>query len=134
MGLICGFPREDYLLISALAVKARFHNRGFGQRLVNVFEKVAKDKYHKINVGAVDNSIYFYESLGYCPFLLIQFRKGDYSESDFTGLKIMKEKEYGKNIAIEVKVEKCDLQVLSNLRKKYPNAWFQYIFTKQIKS
>ena len=50
IGLICGFPREDYLLISELAVDSRFRNRDYGRKLVESFEERAKQKFKKINV------------------------------------------------------------------------------------
>jgi len=36
------------------------------------------------------------------------------------------------DIAIEVKIIDCNLKLINQLRKKYPKAYFQYIFTKQI--
>ena len=136
IGVIFGFPREDYLLISELAIDRRFQERGFGKLLVKEFEKVAKEnKYYKINVGSEDKSIYFYESLlGYKPFLLIQFEKGDCSEEDFNKFKIIRIYNYNKNnTAIEVKITNCNLKLINQLRKKFPKAYFQYIFTKQIR-
>ena len=131
IGAIFGFPRESYLLISELVVLSRFQSRGFGKKLVEKFENIAKEKYSQINAGADDKSIYFYESIGYKPFLLIQFKKGDYSKKDFKSFKIIREYEYNKdNMAIETKINKADLKVLNQLRKKYQKAWFQYIFVK----
>lgn len=131
IGLICGFPREDYILISEISVDERFQNRGFGKRLVKIFEKKALKFGNKINVGAMDNAINFYNSLNYKPFLLIQFKKSDYSLKNFKNFKILKEKDYNDDVNLEVKIEKSDLRVISNLRKKYPKASFQYIFTKE---
>mgnify|MGYP001590404523 CR=1 FL=1 len=69
IGIICGFPRED----------SRFHRRNFGRKLVEEFEEVAKkENYNKINVGAQDESVGFYSSLRFEPFLLIQFNEKDY--------------------------------------------------------
>ena len=38
----------------------------------------------------------------------------------------------GENMAIEVRIKNPDLKLLNKLRKKYPKAYFQYIFTKKI--
>ena len=128
VGVICGFPREDYLLISEIAVDLRFHGRGFGKRLVKTFEEEAKTKYNKINAGAQDKAIGFYESLGYKPFLLIQFKKKDYPMNEFEDLKIIKSCPG----VIEAEVKSYGIKMLEKLRKKYPKANFQYIFTKRI--
>jgi len=128
VGVICGFPREDYLLISEIAVDSRFHGRGFGKRLVKTFEERAKIKYNKINVGAQDKVIDFYDSLGYKPFLLIQFKKEDHPLSEFKYLKIIKSSPG----IIEAEVKNCNIKILEKLRKKYPKANFQYIFTKEL--
>jgi len=132
IGVICGFPRENYLLISELAIDSKFQFRGFGKKLVKEFEKIGKRRYQKINAGAEDKGIKFYESLGYNPFLLIQYKKEDYSEKDFNKLKIKKktrDKEYER---LEVEIIKTDLKKVNKLRKKYPKAYFQYIFTKKL--
>ena len=130
IGIICGFPREDYLLISELAIDSRFHRRNFGRKLVEEFEEVAKkENYNKINVGAQDESVGFYSSLRFEPFLLIQFNEKDYSKGDFKNFDIIR---YALGI-IEVKTKECDIPKLIKLRKKYPKAYFQYIFTKKIK-
>lgn len=134
IGVICGFPRENYLLISELAVNSKFQKRGFGKRLVEYFEQIARRKYDKINVGAKNSAIGFYESLPeYKPILLIQFQKKSYSEKDFDNVDIIKKYDFDENNkAIEIKVETIDLKYLEQLRKKYPKAWFQYIFTKEL--
>jgi len=132
IGIICGFPREDYLLISELAIDSKFHKKGFGKKLVKEFEKVGKKKYKKINVGAEDDAIKFYELLGYNSFLLIQYKKEDYSKKDFNKLKIKKKIKDKNYEIIEVEIIKRDLKILDKLRKKYPKAYFQYIFTKNI--
>ncbi len=132
IGLICGFPREDYVLISEISVDERFKNRGFGKRLVKIFEKKALKFGNKIKVGAIDNAINFYESLNYKPFLLIQFKKSDYLPENFKHFKILKERDYNDDVNLDVKIEKLDLRVIGNLRKKYPRVSFQYIFTKNL--
>jgi len=128
VGVVCGFPRENYLLISMIAVDSRFQRRGFGKRLVEKFEQVAKNKYSKINVGAQDKAINFYYALNYEPFSLIQFKKQDYSLKDFKDSEIIK---FTPN-TIEVEVKKPDINKIKQLRKKFPKAYFQYIFTKKI--
>ena len=133
VGVICGFPREDYLLISEIAVDSRFEKRGFGKRLLRCFEETARESYKKINVGAKDNAIGFYQSAEYKPFLLVQFRKGEYASEDFSQFNVLRSAQKGKWILLEIKVKKCDLNTLNKLRKKYPKAIFQYIFTKTIK-
>jgi GNAT superfamily N-acetyltransferase len=85
IGVICGFPREDYLLMSELAIDRRFQKRGFGKLLVKEFDKIAKEKnYSQIKVGAMDGAISFYNSLeDYNPLLLIQYDSGKYVPSEF---------------------------------------------------
>lgn len=134
VGVICGFPRKNYLLVSELAILLRFQKKGFGRMLMERFEEHAKAKYNQINVGAEDNVIGFYSSLGYKPFLLVQFKKEDYSIKDFCELDIKKDYKLDKeNMAIEINVKEASLKFLNDLRKRYPNAWFQYIFTKKIR-
>ena len=128
VGVICGFPREDYLLIGELAVDFRFQRRRFGEKLVKKFEKIGFEKFNKINVGALNNAIEFYKSLNYDPFLLIQFEKGIYSKKDFSRFEILSVKDYG----VELKINECNPDELNKLRKIYPKANLQYIFTKKI--
>ncbi len=133
IGVIFGFPREDYLLISEIAVDSKFKNRGFGKKLVNMFEAVAKGKYNQINVGARDDAINFYLSLNYNPILLIQYKKNDYPISDFKRFNILNKKEDKNNyIILEIKAKEVSKNFLKRLRKKYPRAHIQYIFTKKI--
>jgi len=127
IGIICGFPREDYLLISELAIDSKFQRRGFGKRLVEYFENIAKKDYKKINVGAQDKTIEFYKSLEYNPFLFIQYKKGDYSLGNFSNFKIINHN----SESIKVQIEECDQEHIKKLRKKYPKANFQYIFYKR---
>ncbi|MEK6859414.1 MAG: GNAT family N-acetyltransferase [Nanoarchaeota archaeon] len=128
IGLVCGFPREDYVLMSEIAVDERFQKRGFGKRLVKAFEQKALKFGGKINVGAMDNVIEFYKSLDYHPFLLIQFNNKDYSLKDFSSFRLIKT---GSEF-IEAEIKSCNINNLKGLRKKYSKAHFQYIFTKKI--
>lgn len=130
IGLVCGFPREDYVLMSEIAVDERFQKRGFGKKLVKAFEKMALKFGNKINVGAMDNIIDFYKSLNYSPFLLIQFNDKDHSLKDFSDFKIIR----SDSGFIEVETEICDINYIKRLRRKYPKAHFQYIFTKVLNS
>ena len=127
IGVVCGFPREDYLLMSEIAVDCRFQKRHFGKKLVEAFEKEAFKKYKKINVGARDNAIGFYLSLKYKPFLLVQFEKGVYVEKNFPRDKIIAIRDYG----IEIKSDDCSIDEINQLRKKYLKSNIQYIFTKE---
>ena len=132
IGIICGFPREDYLLISELAIDSKFQKRGFGKRLVKHFEKIAKQNYSKINVGAQDKVLEFYKDLDYKPFLLIQYKEEDYSLDDFKEFNIIKDKREKNKRIIEVRISQIDLDSLKRFRNKYPKAHFQYIFTKNL--
>ncbi len=132
IGIICGFPRDDYFLISELAVDSRFQERGFGKMLVKYFEKVVKKDYNRINVGAQDKVIGFYKNLGYKQLLFIQYKKGDYSLDSFRNINILKNNDCNNMIMLECEISRLDLNFLDRLRKKYPKAYFQYIFTKEL--
>ncbi len=129
VGLICGFPRDDYLLMSEIAIDSRFHGRGYGEKLVREFEKKAH-KYKKIHAGAEDNAIGFYTKMGYKPFLLIQVLKKDYKPSDYSNFDIKKVLEVNNQIIIEVKTKEVTKKTLENYRKIHPLAHFQFIFVK----
>ncbi|MDO8622623.1 MAG: GNAT family N-acetyltransferase [archaeon] len=133
IGIIFGFPREDYLLVSEVTVDNKFQKRGFGTKLINYFERIARENYyHKINVGARDNAINFYKHLDYTPSLLIQYLKKDYSVKDFHEMDIIHVKLDKEYQILDVKSNKTDLINLEHLRKIFPKAHFQYIFTKDI--
>ncbi|MBU0959615.1 MAG: GNAT family N-acetyltransferase [Nanoarchaeota archaeon] len=129
VGVICGFPREDYLLMSEIAVDSRFHGRDFGKRLVNEFERRATG-FKIIKAGAQDDAITFYKKIGYKPFLLIQVKKKDYKEEGYRNFKKIKEIEQGDYFIIEAKATRIDKGVLQKYRKDYPLANFQFIFQK----
>lgn len=131
IGVIGGFPRDDYLLISELAIDSKFQKRGFGKKLVEYFEQIAKRKYNKINVGAEDKAINFYSALKYKPFLLIQFKKEDYNK-DFDNFNIIRKYKFNEYITMDIGVQNFNIRYLERLRKKYPKAYFQYIFTKKL--
>lgn len=131
IGVVFGFPREDYLLMSELAIDRRFQRRGFGGLLVKEFEKVAKErKHHKINVGSDDKAINFYSSLDYKPFLLVQYGKDVYFAEEFK-LPIMRKGNREEDF-VELKIRQFSANILKNLRRRFPKAYFQYIFTKEI--
>ncbi len=136
IGAVCGslrkILRRNFLVINELAVKSKFHGKGFGKKLVKAFEAAAESKYCEIRVGSVDKVVGFYSSLGYKPFLLIQYKKGAYSIGDFKDLKIIESYEYKEYKTFEVKQDKPDMKLLEKLRKRYPKAYFQYIFTKKL--
>ncbi|MAG10979.1 hypothetical protein CMI44_01565 [Candidatus Pacearchaeota archaeon] len=127
IGVICGFPREDYLLMSELAIDFRFQKRGFGKLITKKFEEIGFAKYNKIQVGAGDDAIHFYKSMNYSPFLLVQFDKGTYSKEDFSEFEIKSIRDWG----IELEVEICSVKEINESRKKYPKAYLQYIFIKK---
>jgi ribosomal protein S18 acetylase RimI-like enzyme len=127
VGIICGFPREDYLLMSEIAVDCRFQGRKLGEKLVKEFEKIGFKKFNKIHAGALDGAIDFYKSLNYKPFLLAQFKKGDYNKKDFQEFKILNVRDYG----FELEIKRGSLNELNKIRKEYPKANLQYIFTKE---
>jgi ribosomal protein S18 acetylase RimI-like enzyme len=126
IGVVCGFSRENYLLMSELAVDIRFQKRGFGKLLVTKFEERAFKDYNLIKVGARDNVIDFYKSLNYFPFLLVQFNNGEYSKKDFSKFKVLSVRDWG----IELELEDCSLDKINELKKKFPKANLQYIFVK----
>ncbi len=125
--MVCGFPREDYLLMSELAIDLRFQRRGFGKLLVSKFEMRGFKKYNQINVGALDGAINFYKSLNYSPFLLVQFENNEYSKKNFANFEVLSIKEG----SVELKIEECSLEKLIELRKIFPKAHLQYIFVKK---
>jgi GNAT superfamily N-acetyltransferase len=131
IGFICGFPRDDYILLSEIAVDRRFRHRGFATLLARAFEKAASRLHavKEIRVGAQDDAVPFYVSLGYKPFLLIQFPKGRYNEKDFktNRLRILRS---SPGIVEAVVTGKPDMRKIAGLRKELPKASFQYIFTK----
>lgn len=129
IGVVSGFPREDYLLMGELAIDRRFQGRSFGKRLVQKFERITREKgYSKIKVGSDDKALEFYRSLGYKPFLLAQYKKGEYKKKDF-GLEIIKTGSNEEDF-VALRLNEFSIEQLEELRKKFPKAYFQYIFEK----
>ncbi len=106
IGAICGFYREDYIVISELVIDSKFRRKGFATLLVKEFEKNS-DK--NINVGALDKSINFYKSLGYKSHLFVQ-----------------KDKEH-----FYVKC-KPEMKKIIEWRENCPSLCFQYIFINKL--
>jgi len=131
IGVICGFPRENYLLMSELAIDSRFQKRKIGRRLVKSFENVSKG-YKEIRAGAEDSAIGFYYKCGYSPFLLVQYPKNLYKKEDFSEFKLVENKFIGGEEALSFKVTRADLSLLNDLRQRFTKAYFQYIFIKKL--
>ncbi|MDI6738717.1 MAG: GNAT family N-acetyltransferase [Nanoarchaeota archaeon] len=139
IGVIQGFPRKDYILLSEIAIDEKFRNRGFGSMLLKEFEKKALEyNYLYIKTGAEDTAIIFYSANGYLPSLFIQVKEKDEKQT----LKILeKEKCEIKEIShlnritgIEIASQNCNLSKLKNLRKLLSPLSAQFLFTKQLKN
>jgi len=126
-GIICGFPREDYLLMSEIAVYSQFQKHHFGKKLMEEFEKKAFEKYNKIKLISKDDVKGFYFGLGFTPSIFIQFEDKIYTPKDFENEKIISMKRYG----VELTSENCSEKELATFREKYPLANMQYLFTKE---
>ncbi|MHA1381955.1 MAG: hypothetical protein ACTSRG_26590, partial [Candidatus Helarchaeota archaeon] len=62
----------------------------------------------------------------------IQYKKGDYSLDSFRNINILKNNDCNNMIMLECEISRLNLNFLDRLRKKYPKAYFQYIFTKEL--
>ncbi len=139
VGIIQGFPREDYLLLSELAVVKEFRGRNFGRLLVQAFEKQAvKKDFKKIKLGAQDESIDFYKKQGYAPSILIQTRKKNSKTRLGQLLKKYKPISIKENkdimiIELECPKKNTPLEVLDKLKKEFNAFSTQYLFTKKVK-
>lgn len=131
IGVICGFPREDYLLMSEIAIDSRFQKREIGRRLVKSFENAGKN-YKEIRAGAEDSALGFYYKCGYSPFLLVQYPKNLYKREDFSEFKLIENKIVGDEDALSLEITRTDLNLLNDLKQRFPKAYFQYIFTKKL--
>ncbi len=123
IGIIQGFPRDDYILISEIAVDQRFRNKGYASLLVKEFEKEVQEK---IKVGAQDEAIPFYLSLDYKPSLYIQLEK----ESPVAPKYFISKQEFDNMVGYEIAVQKMDIDFLNKWKEKSISA--QYLFTKMI--
>lgn len=132
VGVIQGFPREDYLLISEIALKPQFRNKGFGRLLLIEFERRAKtEKYQKICVGAEDKAIGFYKKAGYKPFLMAQIEK-NIGKSKPTLSKYQLIKKYVDNNydIYELVAEQDTIEYLEEAKKDFKTPHCQFIFYK----
>jgi len=127
IGVIQGFPREDYILISEIAIEQRFRNRGFGHLLVKEFEKETTEK---IKVGAENNAINFYKSLNFKPSIFMQFKKKNFNQNTFKDYKILYQKEYDEIIGVEIEFKEISLYSLDKLKNQFKPYSIQYLFTK----
>jgi GNAT superfamily N-acetyltransferase len=123
IGVIQGFPRDDYILISEIAVDRRFRRKGYGTLLIKAFETEVQHK--EIKVGAQDEAIQFYLSLGYKPSIYVQLKKDSWPPKNF----IVKQ-EFEDIVGYEIAVDKIDLDLLEDWKSKAISA--QYLFTKSL--
>jgi GNAT superfamily N-acetyltransferase len=66
VGAVFGFPREDYLLLSEIAIRPQFQNRGFGKKLIEAFEKIGiKYGFKEIRLGCEKDKVGFYKKSGF---------------------------------------------------------------------
>lgn len=134
VGIIQGFPREDYLLLSELAIITRMRRRKIGSKLVKEFEKVAKSEGHsKIKLGGADHAGDFYISLGYRPSLFIQIKEDNFSsdvEEVLRSEKIIKKENKEGIIMIEIETRDANIDKLNIIKKKIKVLSVQYLFTK----
>ena len=137
IGVVQGFPRNNYLLVSEIAVDIRFKGRKFGSQLLREFEKNAKKDGHKIiKLGARDGATNFYLSNGYFPSLYIQV---SIDQEETIIKKLNQDKESIKNVShvnnitgIEIAVKDCNPQLLSQVNKEFNPISAQFLFTKNI--
>ncbi len=124
--------------ISFLCIDSKFKGKGFGKRLVKEFEKQAiKRKYKAIKLGSLNESVGFYNSLGYKPSILIQIKKKKFNNKIKEKLKkfqIIFINQVNNYKGIEVKCDKTDLSLLKKLKNDFKTKAVQYLFTKKIKS
>lgn len=136
-GVIQGFPREDYLLMSELAIDVRFRKRSLGAQLVKAFEKNAKKlNYKKIKLGAEDEAVPFYVSLGYKPSLFMQVPEEKQNEVinifKKDKQKILSISTVNHLAGIELAVDSVDQKKLAYLKDKFNPVSAQFLFTKYV--
>jgi len=129
IGVIQGFHRDDYTLLSEIAVDLRFRGRGFGSKLLHAFEKKVKGK---LKVGALDDVIHFYEKCGYSKSIQIQipwklFQK---MKNAIKHIKILSLKKINNLAIMEISIK--DKHKLLKLVLSASIVSKQYIFTKCI--
>lgn len=137
IGVVEGFPRDDYLLLSEIAVDIRFRNRGFGTLLLKEFERVAQNLgYKKIKLGAQDNAVKVYLKNTYLPSLFIQIYDIEYDRVinyfNKQNVQISHENRLNNIVAIEFVVDKIDFELLEYFKKLFNPISIQYLFTKNL--
>jgi len=138
IGVVQGFPREDYLLMSEIAIEKKFRSRDFGELLAAEFERRARKKgFKKIKAGAQDKAIDFYKRIKYKPSVLVQIKKRD-APANLAKLlkkyKILAKVQDSKNILVlELACPKSTPRsLLKKLEKEFNAFSTQYIFTKNL--
>lgn len=138
IGAIQGFPRDDYILLSEIAVDIKFRNRKFGSLLMKEFEKNARRyKYSQIKAGAEETAIGFYSANGYLPSLFTQVKE----EYEAKTLKVLEKQGYkiiavtrvNKITGIEIASKDCNLSKLKDIHKLISPLSAQFLFAKQLK-
>jgi len=129
IGAILGFPREDYFLISELAVDQKFRYRNFGSKLIKKLENNVKGQ---LKVGAMDESTEFYKKMKYKRSVQIQIKISLFKQlkNFFDEIDILHFKKIKDLVAIEIK----DSDEKKVLKKIFPRKIIskQYIFTKYL--
>jgi len=138
IGVIEGFSRDDYLLLSEIAVDIRFRNRGFATLLIKEFEKTANRLgYSKIKLGAGDDAVNLYLKNNYLPTLQIQVPESELPKViDYcvkNDIYILGTKEFDNIVAIELTADKIDFELLNYLKKLFNPISIQYLFTKNLR-
>ncbi len=138
IGVVQGFPRDDYLLMSEIAIAKKFCGRDFGEFLVKEFELRARKKgFKKIKAGAQDKAIDFYKRIKYKPSVLVQMKKKD-APANIAQLlkkhKILAKVQDSKGILVlELAYPKSTpLSLLKKLEKEFNAFSTQYTFTKNL--
>ena len=138
IGAIQGFPRDNYILLSEIAVDIRFRNRKFGSLLMKEFETNAiKYEYPCIKAGAEEKAIGFYSANGYLPSLFAQVKE-KYERKALEALekysyKITAVTYVNKITGIEIASKDCNLLKLKEIRKLLSPLSAQFLFTKRLK-
>ncbi|MGV8172293.1 MAG: GNAT family N-acetyltransferase [Candidatus Woesearchaeota archaeon] len=133
IGVVQGFPRDDYLLLSEIAVDIRFRDRGFGSLLIKSFENTARSLgYNKIKLGAQDYAVNLYLKNQYTPSLFIQIKEYQKDSVIDTLPKqdIIDISSYDSIIGIELRVDAIDIEYLHDIEKRFQPISIQYLFTK----
>lgn len=133
-GVVQGFPRHDYVLMSEIAVDIRFRGRGFGTQLIKAFEDKAKALgYKKIKLGAQDNAVNLYLKNNYIPSLFIQLMD-DKADDALKKLKknIINITKSNGMTGIEIAIDRVDMNELNSIKAKFSPESAQYLFSKTL--